>query len=156
MAFPDHRATRPNRKPFVVAVPVLVAILLVGGIVAVELYGGNDAAPAGQSANGAVAATGSLRIANASVTQGSTVTFDYSTSAAMVNVLNWVGVYSNPGNGPVAQTYAGLSTVWDRAGALSGTVTLSTASLTPGTYIAYYLYADGYKWLAQPVTFTVT
>ena len=75
--------------------------------------------------------------------------------SAKVSAKNWIGLYSNPGNGPVDQVYVGASTIWQYVDGTSGSATSSTAALSPGNYIAYYLYNDGYTWLAQPVTFTV-
>jgi sugar lactone lactonase YvrE len=100
---------------------------------------------------------GTLTTTTASVEQGAPITFDYAVGeSSAVNADNWVGIYSNPGCGPVDQTDDCGSTIWSYTPNASGTTSFSTASLSPGNYIAYYLYDDGYKWLAKPVTFTVT
>jgi sugar lactone lactonase YvrE len=152
----DGSATRRGLAG--VTVPIACAVLVVGAAGAtaavVRERGGSAAGRHGVSA--AVSTTGSLSVSSASVVQGATLTFTYSTPSATVNSENWVGLYSNPGNGPVGQSYVGPSTQWAWATAASGTVSFSTSSLSPGSYIAYYLYDDGYTWLAQPVVFTVT
>ena len=99
---------------------------------------------------------GTLSAQETSVQQGQSITFDYSIPASAVLSNNWVGLYSDPGNGPVDQLYVGASTTYNWISNASGTTTFSTANLAPGSYIAYFLYDNGYTWLAQPVTFTVT
>jgi hypothetical protein len=100
---------------------------------------------------------GTLSAVTDSVAEGSTLTFDYALgSSADVNSENWVGLYSDPGCGPASQKYDCASTTYNWTPDASGSTTFSTASLSPGNYIAYYLYDNGYTWLAQPVTFTVT
>jgi sugar lactone lactonase YvrE len=104
----------------------------------------------------AVPLAGTLTAQQSSVQQGQSITFDYSIPAGKVNSENWVGLYSDPGNGPVDQAYVGASTTYNWVTNGSGTTTFSTANLAPGHYIAYALYDNGYTWLAEPVTFTVT
>jgi len=98
---------------------------------------------------------GTLSVQNAVVTQGQSLSFSYSLPAAKVLSNNWIGLYSNPGNGPVDQVYVGASTTYNWVADASGTSTFSTAHLAPGKYVAYLLYDNGYTWLAAPVTFTV-
>jgi sugar lactone lactonase YvrE len=98
---------------------------------------------------------GTLSVQNSVVTQGQSLTFNYSIPAAKVLSNNWIGLYSNPGNGPVNQVYVGSSTTYNWIANASGTSTFSTTHLAPGNYIAYFLYDNGYTWLAEPVTFTV-
>lgn len=38
----------------------------------------------------------------------------------------------------------------------SGTVSIPASGLSVGAYVAYYLYNDGYTWLANPVKFRIT
>jgi hypothetical protein len=102
----------------------------------------------------AAGTSGSLSTTTPSVTQGTSITFSYSTTTANSN--NWIGIYSNPGCGPVNGTYDCGSTEWAYAPNQSGTLTFATASLTPGNYVAYYLYNNGYTSLAPPADFTVT
>nr|BFE59397.1 hypothetical protein GCM10020063_039230 [Dactylosporangium thailandense] len=98
------------------------------------------------------AADGTL--AAASVPAGQDIRFTYSTPTP--NAKNWVGLYSDPGNGPVNQVYVGQSTKWAYAPSASGSGTLPTAGLAPGAYVLYFLYNDGYTWLAQPVKLQLT
>ncbi|MEV6524595.1 hypothetical protein AB0M43_21790 [Longispora sp. NPDC051575] len=97
---------------------------------------------------------GTLTLSAATVAQGSPVTFGYSTDRPAAK--NWVGLYAQPGNGPVNQKYVGSSTAYLYVPAASGTGGFDTAALGAGTYALYYLADDGYAWLAPPVTFTVT
>ena len=100
---------------------------------------------------------GTLTTTTDSVEQGAPITFDYAVGeSSAVNSENWVGLYSNPGCGPVDQKPVCASTTYNWTADASGSTTFSTASLSPGNYIAYYLYDNGYTWLAQPVAFTVT
>lgn len=101
-------------------------------------------------------ADGTLTVSPATVEQGEQLTFAYATTADKVSPKNWVGIYSDPGNGPVNGTYVGPSTDWQYVTQQSGTVVFGSGSLGPGNYIAFYLHNDGYTSLADPVTFTVT
>ncbi|WP_061291033.1 endonuclease/exonuclease/phosphatase family protein [Herbidospora cretacea] len=100
------------------------------------------------------AADGTLTVTSASVTAGSDIRFGYTTTRP--NAKNWVGLYRNPGNGPVNQAYVGPSLTWVYTSGSSGSAALSTAGLSAGDYIVYYLYNDGYTWLAQPVPVRIT
>ena len=107
--------------------------------------------------SGAPTDDGTLSTTTASVEQGEPITFAYAVGeSSAVNSENWVGIYSDPGCGPVDQASVCGSTVWNWTADASGSTTFSTAALSPGDYIAYYLYNDGYTWLAKPVAFTVT
>jgi sugar lactone lactonase YvrE len=109
------------------------------------------------AAVGAPTDDGTLTATTDSVEQGAPITFDYAVGeSSAVNSENWVGLYSDPGCGPVNQTYDCGSTTYNWTPDASGATTFSTASLAPGNYIAYFLYDNGYTWLAKPVTFTVT
>lgn len=90
------------------------------------------------------------------IEQSSPLTFGYAVPADRADDQNWVGVYSDPGNSPVDGVSHGASTVWAYAAGTSGEVTLSSAALAPGKYLAWLLYDDGYVALADPVSFTVT
>ena len=98
---------------------------------------------------------GTLSAQDSVVTQGQSVSFSYSIPAAKVLSNNWIGLYSDPGNGPVNQVEVGASTAYNWVTNASGTSSFSTSALAPGNYIAYFLYDNGYTWLAKPVTFTV-
>lgn len=93
--------------------------------------------------------TGTLSAAGATtVTLGSSVTFNYTVSAA--DSTNWVGLY------PVGTTPNPDYTAWAWAPDASGTTSVGTGSLTPGIYDAYLLYNDGYSVIAGPVQVVVT
>ncbi|GAA2770927.1 hypothetical protein [Nonomuraea dietziae] len=79
---------------------------------------------------------------------GDAITFTYSTPAP--HPKNWIGLYTDPGNGPVDQKYVGPSLKWAYIPSGSGTARLDTDGLEPGDYVAYALAEDGYAWLAQP------
>lgn len=101
--------------------------------------------------DGVVAPTSSsLTASSTSVTNGSSITFNYATPASTNSASNWIGVYKQgqtPGN-----VY---SLTWQRAGGLTGSDTF-TANWGPGTYQVYYLYNDGYQVLSGPITITVS
>ncbi|GIG59238.1 hypothetical protein Lfu02_36100 [Longispora fulva] len=97
---------------------------------------------------------GTLTLSAATVPQGSPVTFGCSTDKPASK--NWVGLYAQPGNGPVNQKYVGASTAYQYVPGATGSGSFDTAALAPGTYVLYFLANDGYVWLAPPVTFTVT
>ncbi|WP_328665849.1 endonuclease/exonuclease/phosphatase family protein [Streptomyces sp. NBC_00322] len=82
------------------------------------------------------------------------ITITYTTSRP--SSTNWVGIYADPGNGPVNGQQLGASTTWEYAPGSSGTVSIPASGLSVGAYVAYYLYNDGYTWLANPVKFRIT
>ena len=83
-----------------------------------------------------------------SVVQGLPVAFAYTTNQPAAE--NWVAIYNHGDTNP----HDYLSYVYD--GGTSGTASIGTAGLQPGTYDAYMLYNNGYTVMAGPVTFTVT
>jgi hypothetical protein len=89
-----------------------------------------------------------LSLDKTTYTPGQQVLATYSTTR--VSSTNWVGIYNSrdtPGSvGALAWVYAPGS---------SGTVTLPTSSLSPGSYKAYFEYNNGYTPLTDPVFFTV-
>ncbi|MBB5874158.1 endonuclease/exonuclease/phosphatase family metal-dependent hydrolase [Allocatelliglobosispora scoriae] len=93
---------------------------------------------------------GTLTPTSATVLVGDAIGFSYTTP--LPNAKNWVGLYSDPGNGPVNEQYVGPSTKWVYTAAASGTGSLPSAGLTAGRYILYFLRDDGYAWAAPPVT----
>lgn len=99
-------------------------------------------------------ADGTLTVTSPSVVVGTDLRFSYSTPRP--NARNWVGLYRNPGNGPVNQTYVGPSLSWTYTTGSSGSASLPTSGLAAGDYIVYYLFNDGYTWLAQPATLRLT
>jgi endonuclease/exonuclease/phosphatase family metal-dependent hydrolase len=101
----------------------------------------------------AVAPDGTLTLRSASVKAGDPIELSYSTPRPAPT--NWIGLYTDPGNGPVAEKYVGPSLRWVYIPAATGTATLPTDGLEPGDYVAYALAEDGYAWLAQPVRMKV-
>jgi sugar lactone lactonase YvrE len=112
---------------------------------------GAGLATAGPAA-AATPAVPALTASAATVASGSAVTIHYSTPPATLGTSNWIGVYSagqTPGN--VA------ATAWQYALNANGTVRFAAASLSgTGSYDVYYLYNNGYRVLAGPVSLTVT
>ncbi|GAA4221801.1 hypothetical protein FHR32_005218 [Streptosporangium album] len=94
-------------------------------------------------------ADGTLSVASTSVKAGEPISLTYSTPRP--DPKNWLGLYADPGDGPVNETYVGPSLKWAYIPAGSGTATLPTDGLEPGGYVVYSLAKDGYAWLAQPV-----
>ena len=93
--------------------------------------------------------------------EGETITASFTESPG--NPTDWVGIYSDPGNGPVDGVFVGGSTLWlytsgtqtAGAGAAEGSVTFANPGLAPGNYIAYFLANDGYESIEDPVAFSV-
>ena len=95
---------------------------------------------------------GTLTMLNTAPKQGDALQFSYTTNKP--NGLNWVGLYDPASGGPYDQKVHNPSTVWKYVSGSSGTVTLSSGLLSDSKDIAaYFLYNDGYSWLAQPITF---
>ncbi|MER5620638.1 endonuclease/exonuclease/phosphatase family protein [Streptosporangium sp. NPDC002544] len=121
------------RRLFMVAAAV-VTLGLTSGLVNVPAFAATD---------------GTLNVISASVKAGEPISLTYSTPRP--DPKNWIGLYTDPGNGPVAEKYVGPSLKWVYIPEGSGTATLPTDGLEPGDYVAYSLAKDGYAWLAQPV-----
>lgn len=82
---------------------------------------------------------------------GASITFSYSTPAATVSSANWIGIYAA---GKIPGQVG--STTWQYAPGSSGSLTFSTTSLDGvGSYVAYYLFNNGYQVLAGPAGFSV-
>ncbi|KAK6497215.1 hypothetical protein TWF506_004690 [Arthrobotrys conoides] len=78
------------------------------------------------------------------------LTFSFTTTSPAKN--NWIGIYPASGGGPVDEKYVSSSLAWSYTpSTTSGTTKVDVGSLSPGEYIAFFLAADGYKWLAKPV-----
>ncbi|GAA2854681.1 hypothetical protein GCM10010517_12730 [Streptosporangium fragile] len=101
----------------------------------------------------AAEADGTLNVVSTSVKAGEPINLTYSTPRP--DPKNWIGLYTDPGNGPVDETYVGPSLKWVYIPGGSGTATLPTDGLEPGDYIVYALAKDGYAWLARPVTLKI-
>ncbi|MEZ0089110.1 alkaline phosphatase family protein [Streptacidiphilus sp. EB129] len=127
------------------------AALGLQGITANDTYATplNDAFVPGSAP--APAPTSTLTTATPSVSNGSSVTFQYSTPAGTTSSTNWIGIYPK-GVTPGQQS----SLTWQYAPSGSGSLTFSTSSLSGlGSYDVWYLYNDGYTALAGPVPLTV-
>jgi hypothetical protein len=98
---------------------------------------------------------GTLTTTTPTVTQGAPITFTYATSAANFNDTDWLGIYSDPGCGPVSGTYVCPSTTYLYTPTATGSLTFPTSSLAPGHYIVFYLYDNEYHHLAKPLPFTI-
>ncbi|ONI76090.1 hypothetical protein ALI144C_35935 [Actinosynnema sp. ALI-1.44] len=92
---------------------------------------------------------GTLRLTSTSVRSGEPIEATYSTPRP--DPTNWLGLYTDPGNGPVNEAYVGPSLKWVYVKAGNGTATLPTDGLEPGNYIVFALAKDSYQWLATPV-----
>lgn len=79
-------------------------------------------------------------------------TFTYSTSQP--HAKNWIGIYQSNG-GPVNQVKVEAALKWAYTPASSGSVTIDASGLPGGSYKAFFLAQDGYKWLASPITVRV-
>jgi len=130
-------------------------LVLLGGMFAAGPAVAASAAATSPAAVAAPAAAapyqGTLTAPVATVPVGTSITFSYSVPSAGVTSTNWVGIYA------AGQTPGDVSsTTYQYTPDASGTVTFATSSLSPGSYVAYYLYDNGYEVLAGPVGFTVT
>ncbi|MFE0150079.1 endonuclease/exonuclease/phosphatase family protein [Nonomuraea sp. NPDC059007] len=96
----------------------------------------------------AAAPDGTLALESNAVRAGDPIRLSYSTPRP--HAQNWVGLYTEPGNGPVAEQFVGPSLKWVYTPDANGTASLPTQGLEPGDYVVYYLAQDGYAWLAQP------
>lgn len=102
----------------------------------------------------APAPDGRLELTTTNPTQGQPLRFSWSTTTP--DAKNWVAVYDDPAQAPVHEAHVGASTAWAYVPGDGGTVTIPSTALTPGhPVVAYLLAQDGYRWLAQPVTFTL-
>ncbi|PPJ51859.1 hypothetical protein CBER1_09574 [Cercospora berteroae] len=114
-------------------------------------------APTAVQGHGKVAARQEEDAVNGTLTLDMTAerfTFNYATSDPFST--NWIGLYPAAGGGPVDQEYVSSSTEWKYAPETEGQVHLSTEALQPGDYQVYFLARDGYHWLAEPITVTLS
>ena len=98
-----------------------------------------------------MADVGSLSIDATSVVQGAPIVFTYSVPADHASDTNWIGIWAADGGGaPVDGEYVASQITYQYSPGTSGSVTISSGLLPPGTeYVAYYLYNDGYTSLAD-------
>lgn len=82
------------------------------------------------------------------------LTFEYFTSKT--HDKNWIGLYKASGGGPDNRKYVQDSLVWVYAPNQEGTVQISTSTIPPGNYKAYFLAKGGYKWLTSPISVILT
>lgn len=99
----------------------------------------------------AKAPVSSLKAAMPNVQKGENIAFSFSTTPANVNSSNWVGIY------PAGKTQGSVNaSSWQYVKAEGGVTSFSTSSLTPGSYVAYLCYNNGYTVLAGPAGFIVS
>jgi endonuclease/exonuclease/phosphatase family metal-dependent hydrolase len=103
--------------------------------------------------NSARTAAGSMSLDQLDYLAGASVSVAYRTSRPASR--NWVGIFTDPGNGPVNDRFVGRASKWAYAAGFSGRLTIPTDGLSPGHYIAYYLYNDGYRRVASPLKFRI-
>jgi len=137
-------------------VSVAAALALLGGVGLVASGGAHSAEAASVSRPSAAASVpnpaGTLTLLTQNPKQGDPLTFSYTTDRP--NSINWVGLYDPASGGPFDEKYHSSSTVWKYVDGTSGTVTLPSTVLSDSTDIAaYFLFDDGYTWLARPLTF---
>lgn len=64
---------------------------------------------------------------------------------------NWVALYRESEGAPLNEEFNKLALDWKYASLEDGILEFATARLSPGTYTAYFLAEDGFKWLAPPI-----
>ncbi|MGW6494983.1 endonuclease/exonuclease/phosphatase family protein [Nonomuraea angiospora] len=97
----------------------------------------------------AAAPDGTLTLASSTVRRGEPIQASFTTPRP--DPTNWLGLYTDPGDGPVDEKFVGPSVRWTYISGESGAATLPTDGLEPGNYIVFALAKDGYQWLATPV-----
>jgi len=108
-------------------------------------------APASAAATPTTAPNSMLCSAQTTYAQGQSVLVSYATTR--ISTSNWIGIYADDGRSPGSTS----SLAWAYTPKASGFVTFSTGSLSPGHYVAYYLFEGGYtQQLSKPVRFDVT
>jgi hypothetical protein len=98
-----------------------------------------------------------LSTTTTTITPGQSLTFSYNVAAGDASLKNWVGLY-NSANSDASWDYTendSHTAPTTGTPSTSGTVTLSTTGLAPGTYTAKLLYNDGYTLIGQAVTITL-
>ncbi|MEY9848815.1 hypothetical protein ABH940_005919 [Streptacidiphilus sp. BW17] len=112
----------------------------------------NDAFVPSSGSNNPPPTASTLTTSTPTVSNGSTVTFQYSTPTNSVSSSNWIGIY------PAGVTPGSKSSLtWQYAPNASGSLNFSTSKLSgPGSYDVWYLSNGGYTALAGPVSLTVS
>ncbi|MFC5112219.1 hypothetical protein [Kibdelosporangium philippinense] len=72
------------------------------------------------------------------------------------NATNWLGLYTDPCNGPVNEKYVGPSLKWSLRHGRQRNGDPADRRTGTGTYIVFALAQDGYQWLATPVKLRIT
>lgn len=72
-------------------------------------------------------------------------------STAIPNPKNWVGLYPASGGGPERGEWASDAVAYKYAPKSLGEIVLDTSGLPNGSYKAFFLADDGYKWVGPPV-----
>ena len=145
-------------------IKVLSVLAVMTALAAFGPLQGSSAAADTQAAVTTAASAPALTASASSVTEGTPVTFTYSTPSNYLSTSNWIGFYSggnSPENGPYGiweytQTGTHSLPASGSSPVADGTDTFSTAGLAPGTYTVYFLYNDGYAVIGDPVTLQVT
>jgi uncharacterized protein (DUF2141 family) len=98
-----------------------------------------------------------LSTTTATVTAGQSLTFGYSVPSSDASLTNWVGLYNSADADSSWDYTQNDSQTAPTSGTPSttGSVTLNTTGLAPGTYTARLLYNGGYTLIGAPVTITV-
>jgi Phosphoesterase family len=98
-----------------------------------------------------------LSTTTTTVTAGQPLAFSYTVPSGQASLTNWVGLYNSANTDSSWDYTQNDSQTAPSSGtpSTSGTVTLSTTGLAPGTYTAKLLYNDGYTLIGSPVTITI-
>jgi uncharacterized protein (DUF2141 family) len=98
-----------------------------------------------------------LSTTTATVTAGEPLAFSYTVPSGQASLTNWVGLYNSANTDSSWDYTQNDSQTAPSSGtpATTGTVTLSTTGLAPGTYTAKLLYNNGYTLIGSPVTITI-
>jgi Phosphoesterase family len=141
-----------------VAICGLLASVAIAGI------GSSSVATADTTAGTTTAATTTDTITPTATTveEGQTLTVNFTYASADANLQSWIGLYGSgdtPGN-QSSDSWAYSNSNSDTAPSsgtpeTSGTVTLSTAGLSPGSYTLYEFKDGGYDTVGNTVTITI-
>ncbi|PHH72736.1 hypothetical protein CDD82_5830 [Ophiocordyceps australis] len=87
------------------------------------------------------------------VPNGPPLTFSYATKTP--GPKNWIAIYNAYGGGPDQEKFVSPAVAYVYAPKDQGTAHIAVAGVPPGSYKAYFLASDGYKWLAEPINVMV-
>ncbi|MEJ2792594.1 phospholipase C, phosphocholine-specific [Iodobacter sp. LRB] len=91
-----------------------------------------------------------LSSTNASVKQGTAISFDYAVAPSKLSSKNWIGIWKS---GITPGTVGSI--LWQYTDKANDSARFDTSKLAPGQYAAWCLYNDGYTPLSGPCLFTV-